>query len=66
MWRNNNMNFITILQAGVASGTVLLFATIGELFAERSGVLNLGVESMMLIDAMSGYSVALKTGNPWL
>ncbi len=60
------MDFITILQAGVASGTVLLFATIGELFAERSGVLNLGVEGMMLIGAMSGYSVAIKTGNPWL
>ncbi len=57
---------IIILQAGVASGTVLLFATIGEIFAERSGVLNLGVEGMMLIGAMSGYSVALKTGNPWL
>ena len=57
---------INILQAGVASGTVLLFATVGELFAERSGVLNLGVEGMMLVGAMSGYSVALATGNPWL
>ena len=60
------MDFITILQAGVASGTVLLFATIGELFAERSGVLNLGVEGMMLVGAMTGFSVAIKTGNPWL
>jgi ABC-type uncharacterized transport system permease subunit len=60
------MDFMTILQAGVASGTVLLFATIGELFAERSGVLNLGVEGMMLIGAMTGFSVAIKTGNPWL
>jgi general nucleoside transport system permease protein len=57
---------IIILQAGVASGTVLLFATLGELFTERSGVLNLGVEGMMLIGAMSAYSIALKTGNPWL
>jgi simple sugar transport system permease protein len=57
---------INILQAGVASGTVLLFATVGELFAERSGVLNLGVEGMMLVGAMSGYSVALATGSPWL
>ncbi len=57
---------IIILQAGVASGTVLLFATIGELFSERSGVLNLGVEGMMLIGAMSAFSVAVKTGNPWL
>jgi simple sugar transport system permease protein len=66
MERNNKMDFITILQAGVASGTVLLFATIGELFAERSGVLNLGVEGMMLVGAMTGFSVAIKTGNPWL
>ncbi len=57
---------INILQAGVASGTVLLFATMGELFAERSGVMNLGVEGMMLMGAMSGYSIAVKTGNPWL
>ena len=60
------MDPIIILQAGVASGTVLLFATLGELFAERSGVLNLGVEGMMLIGAMSAFSVTLATGNPWL
>ena len=57
---------INILQAGVASGTVLLFATVGELFAERSGVMNLGVEGMMLMGAMSAYNVAVATGNPWL
>jgi simple sugar transport system permease protein len=60
------MDLIIILQAGVASGTVLLFATLGELFAERSGVLNLGVEGMMLVGAMSAFSVAISTGNPWL
>jgi len=60
------MNLLIILQAGVASGTVLLFATLGEIFAERSGVMNLGVEGMMLIGAMTGISVAIKTGNPWL
>jgi simple sugar transport system permease protein len=60
------MDLIIILHAGVASGTVLLFATLGELFAERSGVINLGVEGMMLIGAMSAYSVAISTGNPWL
>ncbi len=60
------MDLIIILQAGVASGTVLLFATIGEIFSERAGVLNLGVEGMMLIGAMSGFSVAVATGNPWL
>jgi simple sugar transport system permease protein len=57
---------IIVLQAGIATGTVLLFATIGEIFAERAGVLNLGVEGMMLLGAMSAYSVAVKQGNPWL
>jgi simple sugar transport system permease protein len=60
------MDPIIILQAGVASGTVLLFATIGEIFAERAGVLNLGVEGMMLMGAMSAFSVATRTGTPWL
>lgn len=60
------MDLIIILQAGVSTGTILLFATIGEIFAERSGVMNLGVEGMMLIGAMTGFSVALQTGNPWI
>jgi len=57
---------IIILQAGIASGTVLLFATLGEIFSERSGVMNLGVEGMMLLGAMSAFSTTLATGNPWL
>jgi general nucleoside transport system permease protein len=60
------MDLIVILQAGVASGTVLLFATIGEIFAERSGVLNLGVEGMMLIGAMSAFGIMANTGNSLL
>jgi len=60
------MDPIIILQAGVATGTVLLFATLGEVFAERAGVLNLGVEGMMLIGAMTAFSVTIATGNPWI
>jgi len=60
------MDAIIILRAGVAAGTVLLFATIGEIFSERAGVLNLGVEGMMLLGAMSAYSVAVSQGSPWL
>jgi ABC-type uncharacterized transport system permease subunit len=60
------MDPIIILHAGMATGTILLFAAIGEIFAERAGVLNLGVEGMMLIGAMTGFSVSLATGNPWL
>lgn len=60
------MDLTIVLQAGVATGTVLLFATIGEIFAERAGILNLGVEGMMLIGAMSAFSTTVATGNPWL
>jgi simple sugar transport system permease protein len=60
------MDILIVLQAGVATGTVLLFATLGEIFAERSGVMNLGVEGMMLLGAMSAFSITLKTGSPWL
>lgn len=60
------MDPIIILQAGVASGTVLLLATLGEIFSERAGVLNLGVEGMMLMGAMSAFSVTVATGNGWL
>ena len=55
-----------ILAAGIATGTVLLFAAVGEIFAERAGVLNLGVEGMMLMGAVAGFSTAVSTGNPWL
>ena len=59
------MNLEIILHAGLATGTILLFAAIGEVLAERAGVLNLGVEGMMLLGAMTGFSVSLATGNPW-
>jgi simple sugar transport system permease protein len=60
------MDPITILAAGVASGTVLLFAAVGEIFAERAGVINLGVEGMMLIGAVVAFGTAVATGDPWL
>ncbi|HUM70253.1 MAG TPA: ABC transporter permease, partial [Chloroflexota bacterium] len=55
-----------ILHAGLATGTILLFAAIGEIYAERSGILNLGVEGMMLLGAMAGFSTSLATNNVWL
>ncbi len=60
------MDLLIILASGVATGTVLLYATVGEAFAERSGIMNLGVEGMMLIGAMSAYKVTAATQNPWL
>ena len=52
------MDWGAIGAAGVASGTILLFAAVGEIFAERSGVLNLGVEGMMFMGAVAGAELA--------
>jgi general nucleoside transport system permease protein len=60
------MDLLIVLQAGVATGTALLFATLGEILAERSGVMNLGLEGMMLLGAMAAYSVSARFGSPWL
>jgi general nucleoside transport system permease protein len=51
----NNELLVVLLASGVAYGTPLLFASLGELLAERSGVLNLGVEGMMLVGAVMGF-----------
>ena len=52
--------------AMIRIATPLLFGTIGELYAERSGVLNLGIEGIMLLSAMTGFSAAYFSGSPWL
>ena len=50
----------------LAAGTPLVYAGLGELVTEKSGVLNLGVEGMMLIGAVTAFAVAAITSNPWL
>lgn len=50
----------------LAAGTPLVFAALGELIVEKSGVLNLGVEGMMLVGAITSFIVAAKTGSAWL
>lgn len=57
---------IPLLAAAVQSGTPILYATLGEIFTEKSGVLNLGVEGVMIVGALTGFVVAKTTGNPWL
>ena len=51
----NNSLLVVLIASGVAYGTPLLYAALGELLAERSGVLNLGVEGMMLVGAVMGF-----------
>jgi len=55
--------FIQILIAAVAMGTPLLFATLGGVISERAGVINLGMEGLMLVGALVAFVVMLNTGN---
>jgi len=57
---------VPVLAAAVRSGTPILFVTIGEIYAERSGILNLGLEGMMLVGALAGFGAANFTGSPAL
>ncbi|HEV7832714.1 MAG TPA: ABC transporter permease [Caballeronia sp.] len=56
----------SLASSAVVAAIPLMFAGAGELVAEKSGVLNLGVEGMMLMGAVTGYAVTAITGNPWL
>ncbi len=60
------MNVEGLLSASIRYGTPLLFATVGEIITERSGVLNLGLEGLMLMGAFTGFVTAYSTGNLWL
>jgi general nucleoside transport system permease protein len=60
------MDLWLILLTVLTAATPLLFAALGELVVERSGVLNLGVEGMMVMGAVSGFGAAFLTGSPWL
>jgi simple sugar transport system permease protein len=57
---------IGILASGIRLATPYLYAAIGETLGQRSGVLNLGVEGIMLMGAFSGFYAVFKTGNVWL
>lgn len=55
-----------IFNRALAYGTPLLLATLGEVYAERAGVLNLGVEGMMMLGALAGFVTTYVTANPWV
>jgi len=54
------------LERAAVLGAPLLIATLGEVYAERAGVTNLGVEGMMAMGALGAFAAAQATGNPWL
>ena len=59
-------SLIGLLAATVSFGALLYLAALGEMVSEKAGILNLGVEGMMAMGAVSGFMAALEFGNPWL
>ncbi len=62
----NHFDVIASLMTIVGLSTPILLAGLGELVAEKSGVLNLGVEGMMLLGAIGGFAGGVMLGDPWL
>jgi simple sugar transport system permease protein len=62
-----NIAFISgLIGAMMRMATPIIFATLGEILAERAGVLNLGIEGIMLMGAMTGFLVTFSSGSIWL
>lgn len=57
---------MSIVSGAIHSGTPLLYATLSEAIGERAGVVNLGLEGVMLIGAVVGFTTTVQTGNPFL
>lgn len=57
---------LPLLAAAVQSGTPVLYATLGEIFTEKSGILNLGVEGVMMVGALTAFVTAKLSGSPTL
>ena len=55
-----------VISSAIFSGTSLLYTTLGETIHQRSGIVNLGLEGVLLISASSGFAITAITGNPFL
>lgn len=55
-----------MIHSGIRLATPYIYASIGEMFSQRSGVLNLGVDGIMLMGAFFGFYAVFETGSPWL
>ena len=62
----SSINPILLLASLMVAATPIMLAAIGELVVERSGVLNLGVEGMMISGSVLGFIAATATGNAWI
>jgi simple sugar transport system permease protein len=62
----NLLSLLGVISSAIFSGTSLLYTTLGEVVGERSGIVNLGLEGVLLVSASSGFAVTVATGNPYL
>src|SRR5580698_9740355 len=62
----NTALIVGVMASSILSATSLLYATLGELVGERAGIVNLGLEGIMLIGAATGFAVTALTGNPYI
>jgi general nucleoside transport system permease protein len=58
--------FLGVISSAIFSGTSLLYTTLGEVIDERSGIVNLGLEGVLLVSAASGFAITSITGSPYL
>jgi len=60
------LSLFGVLSSAIFSGTSLLYVTLGEVIGERAGIVNLGLEGIMLVSASVGFAVTSTTANPYL
>lgn len=61
----SSLSVVALTVSLIGAATPILLAALGELVVEKSGVLNLGVEGMMIIGAIAGFAISVETGNVW-
>jgi simple sugar transport system permease protein len=57
---------VAVIAGAIRVGTPFLFVSLGECITEKSGRINLGLEGILVMGAMSGYALSYATGNPWV
>jgi simple sugar transport system permease protein len=62
----SSINLAALFASLMVAATPIMLAAIGEMVVEKAGVLNLGVEGMMIIGAVAGFAIAVETGSPFL
>ncbi len=60
------LSILGVLSSAIFSGTSLLYATLGEVIDQRSGIVNLGLEGVLLVSASAGFAATSVSGNPYL